>query len=487
MSALDDIRREREGKRDALRDRGIDPYPSSTHRTHRIADAQTDFDALVSSGESVVFAGRIMSLRRHGGSTFADLFDGSDRIQVFFSRDALGEDSYVLLSDTIDASDFIEVAGTLFTTDRGARTLAVSEWRVLTKALQALPSEFYGLKDEDERYRKRYLDMLLNEGTRDLVEKRAKFWSAVRRFHEQHGFLEVQTPILEVTTGGGDARPFGTHHHALDMEVYLRISAGELWQKRLMVAGFEKTFEIGRVFRNEGMSAEHLQDYEQCEAYWAYANCEQMYTFLRDCYRFVAQETFGTQQFSIRGFEVDFAADWPTIDYTETIKEKTGVDIFDATDDELKAKLAELNVSYDAATANRERLVDTLWKYCRKSIGGPAILINEPTFMSPLAKANPENPQVVERFHFVVAGSELGQGYSELNDPADQRARFEAQQALRDAGDEEAQMADMDFVEALEYGMPPTAGHGFSERTFAFLLDKPMREIQLFPLMKPRD
>ena len=486
MSSLEEIKKEREEKRDALIVKGINPYPAKSNRTHRISEVKTQFDALVKEGKEVTLAGRVMSLRRHGGSTFADIFDGSDRLQVFFSRERIGEEAYELLHTVVDQSDFIEIRGTVFATERGERTLAAQSWRMLTKALQAVPSEFYGIKDEDERYRKRYIDLLLNEQMRDLVEKRAKFWSAVRRFHEQHGFVEVHTPTLEVTTGGGDARPFATHHHALDMEVYLRISAGELWQKRLMVAGFEKTFEVGRIFRNEGMSAEHLQEYEQCEAYWAYADYKQMYEFLRECYRFVAQETFGTQKFSIRGFEVDLANDWPVIDYTEEIKKQTGVDIWKTSVEDMHTKLDELGVDYEKETAGKERLIDTLWKYCRKSIGGPAILINEPTMMSPLAKAKPDNPELVERFHFIIAGSEVGQGYSELNDPADQRARFEAQQAMRDAGDEEAQMADMEFVEALEYGMPPTAGHGFSERFFAFLMDKPAREIQLFPLMRPR-
>ncbi|MBI4086471.1 lysine--tRNA ligase [Candidatus Kaiserbacteria bacterium] len=486
MSSLEEIRREREEKRDALVAKGINPYPATSGRTHRIADAQEGFDMLAGAKTPVILAGRIMSLRRHGGSTFADIFDGTDRMQVFLSRDAVGEEAYDLFGATVDQGDFIETSGTLFVTGRGERTLAATSWRMLTKALQAIPSEFYGIKDEDERYRKRYIDLLLNEQTRDLVEKRAKFWKAVRRFHEDHGFVEVHTPTLEVTTGGGDARPFATHHHALDIDVYLRISAGELWQKRLMVAGFEKTFEVGRIFRNEGMSAEHFQEYEQCEAYWAYADYKQMYEFLRECYRYVAQETFGTQKFSIRGFEIDLAGEWPCIDYTEVIEQNTGVNIWKASVEDIQKKLAELKVDYDKETAGRERLIDTLWKYCRKSIGGPAILINEPKIMSPLAKSKPDNPELTERFHFVIAGSELGQGYSELNDPADQRARFETQQAMRDAGDEEAQMADMEFVEALEYGMPPTAGHGFSERTFAFLMNQPAREVQLFPLMRPR-
>ena len=496
MSSLAEIRKEREAKRDALIARGVEAYPAKSSRTHRVRDAHAEFLTLAKRGEKVTIAGRILSLRRHGSLIFADIFDGSifedkgkiyNHFQLFFSRNELDGEAFELFDATVDQGDLIEVTGPLGVTKRlGERILVTKSWRMLTKALQAIPSEFYGLKDEDERYRKRYLDLLLNDETRQLVEKRAKFWSAVRRFHEQRGFTEVQTPALETTVGGADARPFETHHNALDIDVYLRISAGELWQKRLMVAGFEKTFEIGRIFRNEGMSAEHLQDYEQCEAYWAYADYRQMYEFLRECYCFVAQETFGTQQFSIRGFEIDLAKEWPVIDYAEEIARQTGVNIWKADAADIKEKLHELVVDYDEGTVGKERLIDTLWKQCRKSIGGPAILIGEPKITSPLAKATSDNPEVVERFHFVIAGSEVGQGYSELNDPADQRARFLAQQALRDAGDGEAQMADMDFVEALEYGMPPCAGHGFSERLFAFFMNKPAREIQLFPLMRPK-
>lgn len=485
MSSHDELRADRERTLATLRDAGMNPYPARTDRTHEISAVLASFDDLQAAGTEITIAGRITAFREHGALTFLDLYDGTAKLQTLCTSEHLGE-QYQLLLDAVHAGDFIEVTGTAFLTKRGMQAIQASSWRMLSKALLNLPTEHFGIKDEDERYRKRYLDFLLSEESRDIVYKRAKFWSAVRRFHEQHGFLEVHTPVLETTTGGGDARPFATHHHALDMEVFMRISAGELWQKRLMVSGFPKTFEVGRIFRNEGMSAEHLQDYEQCEAYWAYADYEQMYTFLKECYQYVAMETFGTLKFTIRGFEVDLGGEWPLIDYTEEIERQTGVNIWDATEEQLAARLSELKVSFSGDT-NRERLIDTLWKYCRKNIAGPAILINEPTMMSPLAKTQTANPQLVERFHFVIAGSEVGQGYSELNDPIDQRARFERQQAMRDAGDEEAQMADMEFVEALEYGMPPTAGHGFSERLFAFLMDKPAREIQLFPLMRPRN
>lgn len=497
MAGIDDIRNERLKKVAFLRDRGIDPYPAVSERTEDNASFLKDFSSLAESQKPIVLAGRVMSLRGQGGIIFADLFDGSARVQALIKKDAIEDQTFTLFEDAVDASDFIEVNGTAFTTNRGVNSLSATSWRMLSKSLRPVPTEWFGLKDEDERYRKRYLDFILNPVSRDLVVKRARFWSAVRRFHEDHGFMEVQTPVLEVTTGGADANPFKTHHDALDMDVYLRISGGELWQKRLMIAGFPKTFEVGRIFRNEGMSAEHAQDYEQCEAYWAYADFKKMYTFLKECYQYVAETTFGTLKFSIRGFDVDLAGEWPTIDYTEEILKQTGVDIWKASATDMMAKLSELGVPYEKG-GGKERLIDTLWKHCRKSIGGPTILINEPKMTSPLAKSdggytNPDtvlaksdDSRIVQRFHFIIAGSELGQGYSELNDPVDQRHRFEAQQKLRDAGDKEAQMADMDFVEALEYGMPPTAGHGFSERVFSFFAGVPIREGQLFPLMRPR-
>jgi lysyl-tRNA synthetase class 2 len=271
------------------------------------------------------------------------------------------------------------------------------------------------------------------------------------------------------------------------LDVYLRISAGELWQKKLMVAGFEKIFEIGRVFRNEGMDAEHLQDYSQMEFYWAYADYEKGIKFVEEMYKYIAEETFGTLKFKIRGFEIDLGKKWEKYDYQEIIKEKTGIDILKTTEKEIKAKLNELKVEYDKKGFNITRAIDNLWKYCRKSIAGPGFLIGVPITVSPLAKRNEKQPELAQRFQVILAGSELGNGYSELNDPIDQKGRFQEQQKLREAGDDEAQMFDEDFVEALEYGMPPTCGFGFSERLFAFLIDKPMRESQIFPLMKPRN
>lgn len=480
---LEYIIKERLKKLENFRQLGIDPYPSKSRKDFPNSYVLDNFNELLD--KNIFLAGRIRSLRQMGALIFLHIEDESAKIQALLKKDIIGGDKFDLFLNNIDIGDFVEIGGKLFLTKTNEKTLEAKEWKILSKALLPLPTEFYGIKDQEELLRKRYLDILFNKETADLVKKRTIFWNAVREFHQKRGFLEVETPTLENTTGGADARPFITRHNALDIDVYLRISAGELWQKRLMVAGFEKTFEIGRIFRNEGISTEHLQDYTQCEAYWAYGDYEDMYKFLRDCYRYVAEKTFGTLKFKIRGFDVDLGKDWPLIDYSEEIKRQTNIDIWTASDEEILKKLAELKVEYKVK--NKERLIDALWKFCRKNIGGPVIVINQPKITSPLAKSTFNNPEIVERFHFVIAGSEMGQGYSELNDPIDQKERFEKQQALREAGDEEAQMADYEFIEALEYGMPPTCGHGFSERLFAFLMDKPIRECQIFPLMRPKD
>lgn len=482
MSSIDEIRSARLAKLKLLQAEGLNPYPATTERDTSVSEAISNFE----EGKRVILAGRIMSLRAQGKIIFLDIDDGTGRFQVLLkSGEPLPEKDFELFEKAFDIGDFIEVRGTLFLTNKGQQTILAEGVKMLSKSLLPLPEKWHGLQDVEERFRKRYLDILTNPEMREIVEKRAVFWNAVREFHLQNGFLEVETPVLELTTGGADATPFKTHHNALDIDVFLRISAGELWQKRLMVAGIPKTFEIGRIFRNEGMSPEHLQDYSQCEAYWAYANYEDMYKFLKECYVYVAQKTFSTLKFKINGFDVDLGQEWPLIDYTEEIKKQTGIDIQTATQEEMEAKLRELSVKYEAD--NIGRLIDSLWKYCRKKIGGPAILINEPKITSPLSKSSPNNPNITERFHFIIAGSEVGQGYSELNDPIDQLERFEAQEKLRQAGDTEAQMNDTEFVEALEYGMPPTAGHGFSERLFGFLMGKPLRETQIFPLMRPKE
>lgn len=483
MSSLEEIRQDRVKKRELLRAAGMNPYAAKTDRTHSLKDILGGFEAMAEDETAVVVAGRVMSLRRHGGSAFLDLDDSTGRLQVFLSRDILGKRLFDLLNDTIDPGDFIEVKGVPFYTKRGTEAVNAEDWRVLTKALQAIPSEHFGIKDEDERYRKRYLDLLLNPELRDLLAKKELFWSVTREFMKRHGFQEVETPTLEVTTGGAEARPFRTHHNDFDIDVYLRISIGELWQKRLMAAGYEKTFEIGRAYRNEGTSPEHLQEFTNLEFYWAYADYQDGMELVKELYRDIATKVFGTTKFTTRGHTFDLADEWVLVDYVDEIKRRTAIDILRASVSEMASKLEELGVKYDGN--NRERLIDTLWKYCRKQISGPAFLINHPVTVAPLAKKQ-EGRETVEMFQPIIAGSEVGRGYSELNDPEDQAKRFEEQQDLIKAGDEEAMMADHEFVEMLEYGMPPTCGFGFGERLFAFLAGVPLREAQYFPLMKPK-
>lgn len=483
----DDIKKERLKKLAILKEQGMDPYPSTSLRTHTNASFLEGFGAFEKNNTEVTLAGRIMSLRGQGGIIFADLFDGTKRVQTLIKKDSLDENLFSLFEETVGVGDFIEVSGSAFTTKRGVSSLLSLSWRMLTKSVSQIPDEWFGIKDEDARYRKRYLDMLLNDEVRELVVKRSVFWNAVRSFMRERGFLEVETPVLESTTGGADAEPFKTHHNALAMDVYLRISAGELWQKRLLIAGFPKTFEIGRIFRNEGMSHEHLQDYTQMEFYMAYADFKDGMKMVQELYREVAQKTFGTLEFEIGGQSVDLGAEWKEYSYPRIVKEKTGIDIFNTNEEELKKKLDELSVEYDTKGFNVERGIDALWKFCRKDITGPGFLVDIPTLLSPLAKRDPKNEKISERFQPLIAGSELGNGYSELNDPLEQKRRFEEQQALRDAGDKEAQMEDKTFVEALEYGMPPACGFGMSERLFSFLANVSIREAQLFPLMKKRE
>lgn len=487
MSSLDEIRADREKHKKALEEAGLNPYPVRTNRTHALKAVLERFDALKDSGEEVIVAGRLMSLRGHGKIAFVDLYDGTGRIQIFLSKENMDEAMYELFLKNIDHGDFLEFTGIAYVTERGNQAIAAKSWRVLAKALQAVPTEHFGIHDEDERYRKRYLDILLNKDVTEMVKKRSTFWNAMRSFLLERGFVEVETPILENTTGGADARPFVTHHNALDIDVYLRISAGELWQKRLMIAGLPKVFEIGRIFRNEGMSSEHLQDYTQLEFYQAYSDYREGMQLVTELYRHVAQETFGTLQFEIRGFHIDLGVDWQEYNYVKMVQKRFGIDVLEASESDVVAVLDREHIEYEKKGINLERAVDTLWKVCRKDISGPGFLINVPVYLEPLAKRSEDDPRVVERFQIILAGSEMGKGFSELNDPTDQKARFEHQQALRDAGDEEAQMADMEYAEALEYGMPPTFGFGVSERLFSFLMDTSVREAQLFPLMRPRE
>ena len=483
MSSLEELKETRLKKLELLKKAGVNPYPSKVPRTFCFFDAKENFSEYEKKEKEVSLAGRIMAIRGQGAILFIVLYDGKGKFQAVFKKDEIDEKLFKLFIDAVDIGDFISVTGKFFITQRGEQSILVKSWMMASKSLLPLPEKWHGLQDLEERYRHRYLDILMNPEIKELFYKKTKFWKVTRDFLIEKGFLEVETPTLEVTTGGAEARPFKTYHNDYDMDVYLRISVGEFWQKRLMAAGFQKTFEIGRVYRNEGSSPEHLQEFTNIELYWAYADYEDGMKLTQDLYRTIAKEVFGTSKFTTRGYSFDLNDEWARIDYVEEIKKQTGVDVLTAIEEEIKTTLKKLKVKYDGE--NKERLTDTLWKYCRKNISGPAFLINHPTIVGPLAKSV-ERKNIVQMFQPIIAGSEMGRGYSELNDPIDQAKRFEIQKKLIAAGDEEAMMPDYEFVEMLEYAMPPTCGFGFGERLFAFLADKPLRETQLFPLLRPK-
>lgn len=489
MATASEIRALRLEKINLLREHGYLSYPAKTTRTHTIAEASANADALIASTQVITLAGRIMSIRAQGGIIFAHLFDGTavdTRFQILLKKgEPISEKAFDLFKQAIDIGDFIQATGTVFVTNRGEKTVLVTEWSILTKTLLPLPDKFHGIQDEEEKLRKRYLDILFSPDLQNMIRIKATFWQEVRSYLIKQGFIEVDTPTLELTTGGAEATPFRTHHNDYDLDVYLRISIGELWQKRLLAAGLPRTFEIGRAYRNEGTSPEHAQEFTNIEFYAAYMDYEQGMKFTENMLKTVIQNTFGTSVFNIKNFTgIDFNSTWKHIDYAETILQMTGIDISTATDDEIKTTLRNLHVDYTGQ--NRERLTDTLWKYCRKQIAGPVWLINHPTLVSPLAKPLEHNPEKVQRVQLIVAGAEVTNGFSELNDPIDQHQRFENQKKLIEMGDQEAMMPDHEFVEMLEYGMPPAFGQGFGERFLAFLLNKPLREMQLFPIVRPK-
>ncbi len=486
MSRLTDMRDQRLAKLNTLREMGFDPFPAKTHRTALNGEIVKDFAQF--DGQTVTLDGRLMSLRDHGHLMFGDLVDISGKIQLYIKDDTISvtnrETQTLGFADLnlLDAGDIVEATGTVTKTARGEISLAVSSLRILTKTLRPLPDSWDGLKDPEIMFRRRYLDLLMNPERRAMFERKAKFWQANRQFMTDHGFIEVETPVLEHVTGGADARPFITHMNALDQDFFMRISS-ELYQKRLIGGGFEKIFTVGPNFRNEGLSDQHLPEYYQIEWYWAFADYRDNMKLVEEMFKFIAQTVYGTSTFTKGEHTFDLNQTWTEVSYPDIIQEKLGINIFTESDEKIQAKVKELKLKLDGPY-NRQRWIDNLWKTIRKTIAGPAFLVNEPKFMSPLAKSKLDNPELTQRFHIIIAGSELGNGYSELNDPIDQLERFQAQQAARNSGDDEAQMMDIDFVEMLEYGMPPTSGYGHSERVFWFLENVTAREGTLFPQLK---
>ena len=482
LERLREIRLEKVKK---LRELGIDPYPAKAYRTHMNQEIKDNFEKL--EGKEVSVVGRLMSLRKHGKLIFGNLQDDSGTIQLFIRFDTLEPTDVKKQTlgwehiDLIDVGDFLEAYGEVVKTKTGEISVLVKRLKIITKSIRPLPDKWHGIKDPEVRLRRRYLDMTINPKIRERFKRRSLFWRAVRDFLNQRGFWEINIPVLEHVPGGGDARPFVTYYNALDQHFYLRISH-ELALKRLLGAGFEKVYDIGPRFRNEGFSPEHLPEHIAMEWYWAYADHRDGMKLTQELFLYIVKQVYGKTKFKIRGFDIDFSKKWEILDFSKILKDRFNIDIFETPVDKMIKILKKYNREVEGK--NRARVVDSLWKLVRKDIQGPAFLVGVPKFLSPLAKPDPSNPKVVLRFQPIIAGSELANAWAELNDPVDQLERFVEQAKLREQGDEEAQFLDIDFVEMLEWGMPPAVGYGMTERVFWFLEDVPAREGVPFPALR---
>jgi lysyl-tRNA synthetase class 2 len=486
MATLKDLRDERLRKLNELKQLGVNLYPAKAQRSHYNQQISTEFSAI--EGTQAIVVGRIVSIRKFGKIAFIVIKDQTAALQLFWKQtddnSCNRSNAELSINDIplLDNGDFIEACGEVIKTQTGEISISIQRLRLLTKSLRPMPTKQEGFTNKEERMRRRYVDMNVNDEVRQRFIRRSTFWTATREFLNDHGFTEINTPVLEHTTGGADATPFVTHMDALDQNFYLRISH-ELPLKRLLGAGFEKVYDIGPRFRNENYSDEHLPEHVAMEWYWAYANWQDGLKFQEELFKYVLQKSFGKLQFTFGSFEVDLDTEWEIWDYAEIIQKRYDLDIFHCSLDDVKAQLKANKLEVEQ-TENKARGIDKLWKTIRKDVAGPVWLVNTPTFISPLAKVNPERPETTQRFQAVIAGSELSNGFSELNDPQEQLARFVEQQGMRDAGDDEAMMLDIDFVEMLEYGMPPACGLGFSERVFWIFEGVTAREGVPFPQLR---
>lgn len=476
------IRREKLKK---LVEEGKDPHKIENFKdaiyAKTIKDNYSEFEE-----KSVRVSGRIMTKRGHGKVSFMDLQDSTGRIQLFNRMNDIGEEEYEAVK-TLDIGDIVGVEGEIFTTKTGEISVRTKKITLLTKSLQILPEKWHGLKDTDLRYRQRYVDLIVNPEIKDVFVTRSKIVSAIRKFLDGRGFLEVETPILNTIAGGANARPFITHHNTLDIDMYLRI-ANELFLKRLIVGGFDKVYEMGRMFRNEGMDHSHNPEYTAIELYQAYGDYEDMMDITENMVSTIAQEVLGTMKVNYQGTELDFTPPWKRITMVDAIKEYSGVDFNTIETAEEAMKIAkEKEVEIDEDLTRGEIISEFFEAFCEDHLIQPTFVIKHPVEVSPLAKRDPEDPRFTQRFEAFVYGNELANAFSELNDAIDQKQRFEKQVEAREKGDEEAQMMDYDFINALEIGLPPTGGLGIGVDRLVMLLtnQSSIRDVLLFPTMKP--
>lgn len=484
---LNEMMQLRRDKIKTFSDMGVAPFGHRYEVTHHAQDIRDHFAELEGeeSGPVVRLAGRLTAKRGHGKASFGELSDASGKVQIYFKYDVLGEAKYAQFR-LLDIGDLIGIAGRVFKTQRGEITVIVNAFDLLAKSLRPLPEKFHGLKDVDLRYRQRYLDLIVNPEVAETFRRRTKIIRSVRRTLDEAGFLEVETPVLATLAGGAAAKPFITHHNTLDINLYLRI-ATELSLKRLIVGGLERVYEIGRVFRNEGMDIRHNPEFTSVEFYQAYADYRDMMDLTEKIILTAAKEVLGTTKITYDGTEIDLA-DVRRVSMNDAVKEATGKDFLSAaTVEEARAMADEIGVPYEARHGIGAILNAAFEEKVEENLMTPTFITHHPTEISPLAKRNPDDPMITDRFEFFVYGRELANGFTELNDPIDQRQRFVDQMKQRAAGDAEAHVMDEDYVVALEYGLPPTGGVGIGiDRLVMFLTDSPsIRDVLLFPTMKP--
>ncbi|MFH1462455.1 MAG: lysine--tRNA ligase [bacterium] len=487
MATINELRKIRLKKLEVIKGAGILAYPEKTKRTHKISEVLKGFSNLARLKKEIILAGRIKSLRGHGGSTFLDIEDGQGRIQTYFKKDKIGESGYNFFLENFDIGDFIEVRGVLFKTKKEEKTIEAADYKMLAKSLLPLPEKWHGLTDVEERFRKRYLDLIFNSEVKEKFEIRSKIIKEIREFLGKEGFLEVETPILQPIYGGARAKPFKTHLNALDIDLYLRISP-ELYLKRLLVGGFEKVYEIGKCFRNEGVDRFHNPDFTMLEFYWAYSDYKEMMKLTEKMFVYLLKNVFGRLEIKCQGKKIDFKPPWQRIEFYQLLKRETGINLNEINQSALYKKAIELGVKVEEEKPKAEIADEIYKKYCRPKILNPAFIIHHPLGFQPLAKALPDDPSKLANFQLLAGGVELINAFSELNDPLEQGARFVEQESLHEKGLGEAQRMDKDYIEALEYGMPPAAGFGMGiDRLVALLTDShSLREVILFPTMKPK-
>ncbi|MDN4076275.1 lysine--tRNA ligase [Fictibacillus terranigra] len=490
---LNDLLRVRREKMNSIRESGKDPFGTKYVRTHTAADITAQYqdvskEELEEQAIEVTIAGRIMTKRGKGKAGFAHVQDLTGQIQIYVRTDAVGEEQYDLFN-TIDIGDIVGITGTVFKTKVGELSVKAKDFQLLTKSLRPLPDKFHGLKDVEQRYRQRYVDLIMNPEVKDTFIARSKIIRSMRRYLDDHGYLEVETPTMHSIPGGASARPFITHHNALDMELYMRIAI-ELHLKRLIVGGLEKVYEIGRVFRNEGVSTRHNPEFTMIELYEAYADYHDIMELTENLIAHVAKEVHGSTTVKYGDYEVNLEPRWKRVHMVDAVKEATGVDFWPQMSREEAVALAkEHNVPVTDNMSYGHIVNEFFEQFVEETLIQPTFVYGHPVEISPLAKKNPEDERFTDRFELFIVGREHANAFSELNDPIDQRERFEAQLKERDQGNDEAHMMDEDFVEALEYGMPPTGGLGIGiDRLIMLLTDSPsIRDVLLFPQMRHSD